>query len=75
MKAYRNENGTSGIVAYEIGEDWIDIQFKNGGIYRYEEANIGRLNFVNMQAAAIIGNGLNAFINNFVRNLAVRIRY
>ena len=67
MKAYRNGSGNSGITAYAIGNDYIDIQFRGGKVYRYKEANIGRLNFLNMQAAAIIGNGLNSFINQFVR--------
>ena len=73
METYRSEN--SGIVGYRIGTDYIDVQFKNGGIYRYEEAIIGHLHFLNMQAAAIMGNGLNAFINNYVRAKAIRIRY
>ena len=67
MKAYANRNGKSGIIAYHIGNDYIDIQFASGGIYRYKESNIGRLNFLNMQAAAIIGSGLNSFINRVVR--------
>lgn len=75
MREYRNQNGNSGIIAYEIGDDYIDVQFKNGGIYRYEEATIGRLQFLNMQVLAILGSGLNAFINMFVRNQAVHIRY
>ena len=75
MTPYRNTNGNSGITHYAIGDAHIDIQFQNGGIYRYEETNIGRLNFLNMKAAAIIGNGLNSFINHFVRNRAIRIRH
>ena len=75
MKNYGNGNGNSGIVAYEIGEDYIDIEFRNGGIYRYRKAVIGGLNFLNMKVAAIIGSGLNGFINKFVRNRAIRIRY
>ena len=75
MREYRNQNGNSGIIAYEIGDDYIDVQFKNGGIYRYEEATIGRLQFLNMQVLAILGSGLNAFINMFVRGQAIRIRY
>ena len=73
MKAYRSEN--SGIVAYAIGEDYMDVQFRNGGIYRYKEAIIGTLSFLNMQAAALLGEGLNGFINKFVRGKAIRIRY
>ena len=75
MRAYGNQNGNSGIVGFEIGENHIDVQFKNGGIYRYKEAIIGHLQFLNMQAAALLGEGLNAFINNYVRAKAIRIRY
>ena len=75
MRAYGNQNGNSGITAYEIGEDYIDVQFKNGGIYRYKEAIIGHLCFLNMQVSALLGEGLNAFINKHVRGKAIRIRY
>ena len=73
MTAYTSEN--SGIVGYRIGNDYIDVQFKNGGIYRYKEAIIGHLQFLNMQAAAMIGSGLNGFINRRVKDKAIRIRY
>ena len=73
MRAYTSEN--SGIVGFEIGEDYIDVEFRNGGIYRYKEAIIGHLQFLNMQAAAMIGSGLNGFINRRVRDKAIRIRY
>ena len=73
MTAYTSEN--SGIVGFEIGEDYIDVEFKNGGIYRYKEAIIGHLQFLNMQAAALLGSGLNGFINRYVRDKAIRIRY
>ena len=75
MREYRNQNGNSGITAYDIGDDYIDVEFKNGGIYRYEEAAIGRLQFLNMQVLAIMGSGLNAFITMFVKGQAIRIRH
>ena len=75
MTTYGNGNGNSGITGYTIGAGYIDVEFANGGIYRYEEAVIGTLHFLNMKAAAIMGNGLNGFINRFVRNCATRIRY
>ena len=71
MNAYNSEN--SGIVAYAIGENHIDVEFKNGGIYRYKEARIGRLQFLNMQVCAILGSGLNGFINRHVRGKAIRL--
>ena len=67
MKTYGNGNGNSGITGYAIGEDYIDVQFRNGKVYRYKEATIGRLAFLNMQVLAIMGSGLNAFINRNVR--------
>ena len=75
MTAYKNLNGNSGIVDFEIGENHIDIQFKNGGIYRYHRSVIGDLNFLNLIAAAVIGEGLNSHINKRCRGLAERIRY
>ena len=67
MTTYGNQNGNSGITAYSISDDSIDIQFRNGGIYRYYKDRIGTLNFLNMVAAALLGEGLNSFINKFVR--------
>ena len=67
MKPYLNLSGNSGITAYEIHDDYIDIEFKNGGIYRYSEASVGETNLAIMKALAIAGAGLNAFINKVVK--------
>ena len=67
LTPYGNGNGNSGIIGYEIGDDSIDVEFANGGVYTYSETNIGRLNFLNMQVLAMQGSGLNAFINKHVR--------
>ena len=67
MREYGKPNGKSGITAYEIGKDYMDIQFRNGKVYRYKKDNVGDLNFLNMVTAALIGCGLNSFINKFVR--------
>lgn len=73
MEAYRSQN--SGILAYRIGNDYMDVMFQNGALYRYHESIIGHLQFLNMQVSAIMGNGLNGFINKYVRGKAIRIRY
>ena len=67
MREYGNGNGNSGITAFEIGDGYIDVEFRNEKVYRYKEATIGRLAFLNMQVLAIMGSGLNAFINQNVR--------
>ena len=67
MTAYKNLNDNSGIVAYAIGDDYIDVEFNSGGVYRYTEASVGSENFAIMKALAIAGAGLNAFINKYVR--------
>lgn len=67
MLKYGNGNGNSGITAYAIGEDYIDVKFRTGKVYRYKQCNIGRLQFLNMQVLAMLGSGLNAFINKHVR--------
>ena len=67
LTPYGNGNGNSGIIGYEIGNDWMDIEYANGGIYTYTEKNVGEVNFLKMQVFAMQGSGLNAFINKEVR--------
>ena len=64
---YGNGNGNSGIIGYEIGDDWMDIEYANGGIYTYSEKNVGEVNFLKMKVLAMEGSGLNAFLNKSVR--------
>ena len=63
MKTYNDLNGNSGIVAYEIADDTIDIEFASGGVYTYTRANLGEVNFGIMKALCEAGAGLNAFLN------------
>ena len=67
LTPYGNGNGNSGIIGYEIGDGWMEIEYANGGIYTYTEANIGEVNFLKMKVLALEGSGLNAFINKEVR--------
>ena len=69
MTEYKNLNDNSGIVAYEINDDSIDIEFESGGVYTYTKASVGEVYFHIMIALAIAGAGLNSFINKCVRNL------
>ncbi len=71
MEKYRNSGGDSGVSAFEIGSDFIIVIFKgNHKPYRYSYGGGAGQNHVEtMKRLAISGNGLNAYINNYVRNL------
>ena len=67
MTNYNNLSGESGIIAYEIGSDFIRIQFADHGIYLYTEASTGAEHIAKMKEMAIKGRGLNTYINQHVR--------
>jgi hypothetical protein len=68
MPMYRNLNGDSGIVAYEVGQDWIEVEFRQGRerFYTYTSASVGSGNLMTMKQLAERGSGLNSFINTRV---------
>ena len=67
MERYRNIDGDSGVAAYEIGPDYIRVQFKDSSVYLYTYASAGSHNIDQMKKLAAAGDGLNAFINRNVR--------
>lgn len=62
-------NGDSGVYGYEIGTDYIKVQFKDGSIYTYTYLSAGRDKVETMKILAKSGNGLNSFINRYARKL------
>lgn len=67
MERYANLGGDSGVVGYEIGNDFIRVQFSDGSVYLYTNASAGAENIEQMKRLARNGQGLNAFINRHVR--------
>jgi len=67
MERYKNLGNDSGISAYEIGDDYIKVQFRDGSLYLYNYGSAGSQNIEKMKELAIAGKGLNSFINRFVR--------
>lgn len=67
MTPYKNLGGDSGVAAYEIGNDSIEVQFKDGMIYLYTVSSAGSANIEQMKNLAIVGEGLNGFINSYVK--------
>ncbi|MEG0308939.1 MAG: hypothetical protein RR636_13410 [Clostridium sp.] len=67
MERYKDINGDSGVVAYELGVEYIRVQFSTGAIYLYTNESTGIQNIEQMKRLAQNGDGLNAFINTTVR--------
>lgn len=63
-----NLSGKSGVVAYEIGSDFIRVQFKDGSVYLYIYENPGKFDVEKMKELARQGSGLNSYINKQVKN-------
>lgn len=72
MERYRNIIGDSGVSAYEIGADFIRVQFSTGATYLYTYSSAGSVNIEQMKVLAQKGDGLNSFINTRVRKLYAR---
>jgi hypothetical protein len=72
MERYKNLSGDSGVVAYEIGPDFIKVRFSDGAVYVYDYASAGRHNIEQMKQLAGKGRGLSSFISTTVRQAFVR---
>lgn len=73
MTIYKNINGDSNVLAYEIGNDYIDVQFKGTAkTYKYSYQSTGKANVETMKKLAKNGDGLNSFINRNVKYLYVK---
>ncbi len=72
MEQYRNIAGSSGVTAYEIGDDYITIEFSDGSVYRYTYASAGKENVEHMKGLARAGQGLYTFLNTSMMKLYER---
>lgn len=72
MKRYRHSAADTGILAYDYGEDWIAVRFKNESVYEYTQASAGRKAITTMKQLADAGEGLTTFINQFVKDRYAR---
>ena len=67
MESYKDIDGDSGISAYEAGDGFIRIMFKDSSVYLYTNNSAGEENIDCMKRLAISGDGLNSFINKNVK--------
>jgi hypothetical protein len=68
MKRYANQSRSSGVVAYELGEEFIDVKFVGGEVYRYTARRPGARDVLHMKELALRGEGLSTFISRHIRN-------
>jgi len=66
MQAYKNLSGTSGVVAFQIGDHHIDIEFAGRKRYRYDYTKPGEKEVETMKTLAKSGKGLATFISQNV---------
>lgn len=62
MKNYQNLNGNSNVLKYEIGYDYIKVQFSSGNPYVYSHKSAGSIKVEKMKQLATQGYGLNSYI-------------
>jgi hypothetical protein len=67
MKQYGTPGRDTGIAAYEVGEDFIRLQFVDGSVYLYTGARPGREHVEQMKKLAAAGEGLTTYVNQHVR--------
>jgi hypothetical protein len=67
MERYKNLDGDSSVVSYEIEQGSITVQFDDGSVYLYTIQSAGVANIAEMQRLANVGRGLNSFIGRVVK--------
>ncbi|SEC39715.1 hypothetical protein SAMN04490185_1349 [Pseudomonas frederiksbergensis] len=69
MERYKNLSGDSNVVAYELGQGSITVQFASGThkTYIYDSARPGTVMVAEMQRLAVAGRGLNSYIGRVVK--------
>ncbi|CAA0113606.1 Uncharacterised protein [BD1-7 clade bacterium] len=72
MQRYSNLGGDSNVVSYEIGPDYIKVQFSSGSPYIYTYASAGAQAVQEMCRLARAGHGLNSYIMRFAKHSYAR---
>ncbi len=75
MEVYKNLDGNSAVVGFEIGSDSITVFFNDGAAYLYTYQSAGQDHIEQMKSLAQAGRGLNSYIMRYVRkNYASKTR-
>lgn len=75
LHRYKNRHHDSGVTAYEIGDDYIKVEFAEGPLYLYTHDMPGAAQVEQMKKLALRGEGLSTYISRHVRDAyASRLR-
>jgi hypothetical protein len=70
MQLYKNLGKDSGVHAFEIGLDFIQVRFSGASrLYTYSYSKAGAVHVEQMKLLALNGQGLNSYINRHVKYL------
>jgi hypothetical protein len=67
MERYKNLNGNSSILRYQLSDGSIRVQFSDGSLYEYTNESAGGSAIATMRRLAAAGRGLCSFISSTVR--------
>lgn len=67
MQQYKNLGGNSNVRTFSIGEDYVDVQFNGGSVYRYSYRSAGAAKVEQMKRLALGGCGWNSYIMRYAR--------
>lgn len=68
MQPYPDRAGNSGVVAFGLGDSYIDVEFRGGARYRYDGTTPGQQELAIMRRLALAGRGLATYISQHVRD-------
>lgn len=63
MQPYNDRDGDSNVDAFEIGDDYIKVRFRDRSVYTYTYMSAGMNRIENMKRLAAAHDGLNAYIS------------
>ncbi len=72
MVHYKNLNGNSNVIAYDIGDSSITVRFADLSAYLYDYTRAGKAHVDQMKRLALAGRGLNSYIKTRVDRLYTR---
>ena len=64
MESYRNLCGDSGVVTYDVGDEFVAVRFRSGDVYWYTYASTGAQHVDTMKMLARRGQGLRTYISS-----------
>ena len=68
MERYLNKDGSSGVEEFEISTDAIELIFEDRKfLYTYNQIRPGKSYVEEMKKKAVDGEGLNTYVNQYIR--------